>query len=303
MYFSLLNSTLPLFGLVLIGFLLGKFSIFEKLEANVLTKIVGVTVLPALGIKIFSNFNYEFFNFYLYFNYFFIQFLIYLSGFLVSKFYFLRSFSESIIIGMACGFSNHIFFVYPIAISEFPTKDLVPIETIIAFDFINVAMSILALDFANNKNLGKRRLFLKQLKNPALIGLFLGLIILISDLYIPFSINKLVNFICNLGVPCTLIAMGILLSFKTDITQIKLSFLIIILKMFVFPLLMFIIIYFSEIDFTVARTTIMVSSAPLASMPLIFAAIYKVKTDAVVRAGLFTYLIALLSVPFVGGII
>ena len=47
----------------------------------------------------------------------------------------------------------------------------------------------------------------------------------------------------------------------------------------------------------------MISSAPLASMPLIFAAIYKVKTDAVVRAGIFTYLIALLSVPLVGGII
>ena len=47
----------------------------------------------------------------------------------------------------------------------------------------------------------------------------------------------------------------------------------------------------------------MVSSAPLASMPLIFAAIYNVKTDAVVRAGIFTYLIALFSVPLVGGII
>ena len=69
MFFSLLNSTLPLFGLVLIGFLLGKFSIFEKLEANVLTKVVGLTVLPALGIKIFGNFNYDFFNFYLYFIY------------------------------------------------------------------------------------------------------------------------------------------------------------------------------------------------------------------------------------------
>ena len=100
MYLSLLNSTLPLFGLVLIGFLLGKFSIFEKLEANVLTKVVGLTVLPALGIKIFGNFTYEFFNFYLYFNYFLIQFLIYFSGFIVSKFYFLRSYSESIIIGM-----------------------------------------------------------------------------------------------------------------------------------------------------------------------------------------------------------
>jgi len=109
-------------------------------------------------------FYYEFFNFYLYFNYFLIQFLIYFSGFIVSKFYFLRSYSESIIIGMACGFSNHIFFVYPIAISEFPSKDLVPIETIIAFDFINVAVSILALDFANNNNLGKRRLLFETTK-------------------------------------------------------------------------------------------------------------------------------------------
>ena len=51
MFLNLFNSTLPLFGLVLIGFLLGKFSIFDKLEANVLTKVVGLTVLPALGIK------------------------------------------------------------------------------------------------------------------------------------------------------------------------------------------------------------------------------------------------------------
>ena len=127
MFFNLFNSTLPLFGLVLIGFLLGKLSIFNKLEANVLTKVVGLTVLPALGIKIYSNFNYEYLNINLYLNYFFIQSLIYLSGLIITKFYFLRNNSESIIIGMACGFSNHLFFVYPIAIFEFPPKDLVPI--------------------------------------------------------------------------------------------------------------------------------------------------------------------------------
>ena len=303
MFFNLFNSTLPLFGLVLIGFLLGKFSIFNKLEANVLTKVVGLTVLPALGIKIYSNFNYEYLNINLYLNYFFIQSLIYLSGLIIAKFYFLRNNSESIIIGMACGFSNHLFFVYPIAIFEFPPKDLVPIETIIAFDFITVAVSILALDYTNGNNPGINQLLIKQFKNPALIGLLLGVITLLSGLNIPKSLNIMVNFICNLGVPCTLLSMGILLSIKTDITQIKLSFLITTLKMFIFPSLMFVVIYFSEIDIIVARTTIMVSSAPLASMPLIFAAIYNVKTDAVVRAGIFTYLIALFSVPLVGGII
>ena len=96
--------------------------------------------------------------------------------------------------------------------------------------------------------------------------------------------------------------MGILLSYKTDTTQIQLSFLITFLKLFGFLIVLTIIIWLSDITFTDAKTTIMLSSAPIGVNALIFASIYNVKTDAVVRSGILTYIIALFLIPLVGSI-
>ena len=46
----------------------------------------------------------------------------------------------------------------------------------------------------------------------------------------------------------------------------------------------------------------MVAAAPIGAMGLVFASIYNVTTDAVVRSGIISYMLALLSIPFVGNI-
>ena len=226
MFYSLFFSTLPLFGLVLIGFISGKFDLLIKSDSKVFLKLIGLVIVPALGIKIIGNFRYEFINWNLYFYYFLTQSIIYFLGFSIAKIIFKRQFSESIIIGMTSSFSNHLFFVYPIALFEFGPKDIVPIETIISVDFITVGLSVCALELASHKKINFGQIFLSQLKNPALIGLFLGLTIFFFQLQLPLSFNRLVNFICDAGTPCALIAMGILLSYQTDKTQIKLSIVI-----------------------------------------------------------------------------
>ena len=130
----------------------------------------------------------------------------------------------------------------------------------------------------------------------------LGLIIYLSSANLPESTNRLVNFICASGVPLTLLAMGILLSYKTDTTQIQLSFLITFLKLFGFLIVLITIIWLSGISFIDAKTTLMLSATPIGAMGLVFASIYKVKTDAVVRSGILTYIIALFLIPLVGSI-
>ena len=114
--------------------------------------------------------------------------------------------------------------------------------------------------------------------------------------------NRLVNFICDAGTPCALIATGILLSYQTDKTQIKLSLVITLLKICIFPLILFVILYLKNYDLNISRTTMMVAAAPIGAMGLVFASIYNVTTDAVVRSGIITYILALLSIPIVGGI-
>ena len=302
MFYSLFFSTLPLFGLVFIGFISGKFDLLNKSDSKVFLKLVGLVIVPALGIKIIGNFRYEFINWNLYFYYFLTQSIIYFLGFSIAKIIFKRQFSESIIIGMTSSFSNHLFFVYPIALFEFGSEDIVPIETIISVDFIIVGLNVCALELASHKKINFGQIFLSQLKNPALIGLFLGLTIFFFQIHLPLSVNRLVNFICDAGTPCALISMGVLLSYHTDKTQINLSLVITLLKIFVFPLILFIILHLINYDLNISRTTMMVAAAPIGAMGLVFASIYNVTTDAVVRSGIISYILALLSIPFVGNI-
>ena len=302
MFYSLFLSTLPLFGLVFIGFISGKLNLLDKSDSKVFLKLVGLVIVPALGIKIIGNFKYEFVNWNLYSYYLLTQSIIYFLGFLIAKLIFKRHFSESIIIGMTSSFSNHLFFVYPIALFEFGAKNIVPIETIISVDFIIVGLSVCALELANHRKINFVGILLSQLKNPALIGLFLGLTIFFFQIKMPLSIDRLVNLICDAGTPSALIAMGILLSYRTDKTQIKLSIVITLLKIFIFPLILFIILYFINYDFNISRTTMMVAAAPIGAMGLVFASLYNVTTDAVVRSGIISYILALLSIPYVGSI-
>tara|TARA_B100001564_G_C20564648_1_gene635396 strand:+ start:118 stop:1029 length:912 start_codon:yes stop_codon:yes gene_type:complete len=302
MFTLLLLTTLPLFGLVFVGFALGKFSLFNNQDAKVFLKLIGILVVPTLGIKIIGEFNYQHIKWDLYFLYLVSQFLIYFTGFFIAKLIFKRSNAESLIIGMTSAFSNHLFFVYPIALFEFATKDIVPIETIISADFITVGLSVCALDVATQKNIKIKSILFKQFKNPALIGLLLGLIVFLLKIDLPLSLDRLVDFICDTGTPCALIAMGILLSYKTNRDQIKLSLIITFLKVLLFPILLFSFIFLFEYDLNISKTTMMVAAAPIGAMGLIFASIYNVKTDAVVRAGIFTYILSLIGIPIVGSI-
>ena len=84
MFLNLFFSTLPLFGLVFIGYFLGKFSLFNDTEAKVFSKLVALIVVPAFGIKIIGNFNYEFINWKLYFSYLLAQGIIYFIAFILA---------------------------------------------------------------------------------------------------------------------------------------------------------------------------------------------------------------------------
>ncbi len=62
--------------------------------------------------------------------------------------------------------------MYPLALFEFTTKDIVPIETIISADFITVGLSVFALDIATQKDIKMKSVLFKQFKNPALMAYY-----------------------------------------------------------------------------------------------------------------------------------
>ena len=54
---------------------------------------------------------------------------------------------------MAASFSNHILFVYPIALTEYDNNLLTPIVSIISFDVIFLVFNIIILDLITIKKI------------------------------------------------------------------------------------------------------------------------------------------------------
>ena len=122
MFLNLFFSTLPLFALVFIGYSLGKFSLFNNTEAKVFSKLVAIVVVPAFGIKIIGNFNYEFINWKLYFSYLLAQGIIYFIGFIIAKKVFNRE-NEFRYIGEELGYTQGVGLSYQVDFQTF--RDLI----------------------------------------------------------------------------------------------------------------------------------------------------------------------------------
>ncbi len=294
----LINSFAPVAILILIGYISAKKSIFSKENSIAIIKYVGVVAVPALTLKIILSISISNVNWTLIFSYVFSELIIYLTAILIGKYIFNLKWNEAILIGMASSFANHLLFVYPIALNEYEADLIHPIVAIIGFDVIFLVINLIILDLVKFKNLKLKNIFIKQFSNLPLLALILGLTIIFLDIEIPTSIDRVLDFIANSAAPCALFAAGIILSQKLEKTEIKISNLIILLKIILHPVLLILIIWnLDNIDFSLAETTIMVASAPVGLMALIFSTQYGLNPNAITRALMITTLFSILTVP------
>ena len=294
----LINSFAPVAILILIGYISAKKSIFSKENSIAIIKYVGVVAVPALTLKIILSISISNVNWTLIFSYVFSELIIYVTALLIGKYIFNLKWNEAILIGMASSFANHLLFVYPIALNEYEADLINPIVAIIGFDVIFLVINLIILDLIKFQNLNLKNICIKQFSNLPLLALILGLAIILLDIEIPVSIERALEFIANSAASCALFAAGIILSQKLEKTEIKISNIIILFKIILHPILLIFIIWsLDNIDFSLAETTIMVASAPVGLMALIFSTQYGVNPNAITRALMITTLFSIVTVP------
>tara|TARA_B100000963_G_scaffold352915_1_gene366813 strand:+ start:19 stop:933 length:915 start_codon:yes stop_codon:yes gene_type:complete len=294
----LINSFAPVAILILIGYISAKKSIFSIEDSIAIIKYVGVVAVPVLTLKVILSINVSNVNWILFFSYVISELIVYTTTIFIAKYIFNLKWNEAILIGMASSFANHILFVHPIALNEYSADLINPIVTIIGFDVVFLVVNLIILDLIKFKSLKLKNVFIKQFSNLPLLALILGFIIISLKIEIPVSVDRALEFIANSAAPCALFAAGIILSQKIEKTQIKTSNLIILFKIICHPiLLIFIILNLDNIDFSLAETTIMVASAPVGLMALVFSTQYGVNPNAITRALMITTLFSIITVP------
>ena len=228
------------------------------------------------------------------------ELVIYLTAIFIAKYFFNLKWNDTILIGMASSFANHLLFVYPIALNEYEPELIDPIKAIIGFDVIFLVINLIILEFIKFKNLDLKKIILKQFSNLPLLALLTGLLFVFLDLNLHTSVKRALEFISGSAAPCALFAAGIILSQKIEQTELKVSNLIIGFKIFLHPLVAILIIWnLNEIEFSVSETTIMVAAAPVGLMALVFSTQYNVNPNAITRALLISTLFSIISIPLV----
>ncbi len=296
----LINSFLPVALLILLGYFFAKKSIFRYEDALSIIKYIGVIAVPALTLKMTISISFSNVNWLLITSYIVSELIIYLAAIFIAKYYFNLKWNQSILIGMASSFANHLLFIYPIALNEYGPELIDPIIAIIGFDVVFLVVNLIILDFIKFKNLKLSHIIFKQLSNLPLLAVLTGLLIIFIDFNLPISIERALNFISGSAAPCALFAAGIILSQKIEKTELKISNIIIGFKILLHPLIaIFVMWYLNEIEFSISKTAIMVAAAPVGLMALVFSTQYDVNPNAITRALLISTLLSIISIPLV----
>ena len=294
----LIDAVFPVAFIFGVGYLSGIFKLFDKQQALTILKFVGLFGVPAISASVLITSDVTAMDFDLSLSYLVVEIFVYLSGAFIARLVFRAGVAESLIIGIACSFSNHVLFIYPISQFLFDNVQLQPIKTIIATDVIMLTLSITVLDIVTSTCRKFRTVVMKQVKNPALIGLVSGFILLYLPTGVPLSLERTSFFVAQAAAPTALFVSGILLSQKSNARNLKLASVITFHKLALHPIAALLFIVWGRgYEFDVAQTTMLVTIAPVGLMALTFAPRYNVDTGGIVHSMLWTMFLSICLIP------
>lgn len=294
----LLDAVLPIFSVAALGYAAGRIGLFDNAMASAINRFVFYLSLPALCFKLIHRAPFEHFNWLLLNGYFLSELLVYGIGFLFARFFFKCGWRESILLGLAAAFSNHVLFVLPIALTLFgdsvtlPIVAIITVDSLIIFGFTLLLMDVLTLDKPSVTGI-----VVKLAKNPPVVGLASGLVLGLMNIELTKGIDTFLDFVSATAAPCSLFALGIVLSKTEGDTRTALPLAISVLKVVVHPLLALAIIVLGfQITPDTARPALMVAAGPCGAMAFVMALNYNVKIDAIARSIFFAMIASVVMV-------
>ena len=224
--------------------------------------------------------------------------LLYVVTALIGVWLFRLDFKNALLVGIAASFSNHVMYAYPIAQFAFPAEMTLPVRSIIAFDIIIFALSIVLLDVNAGAARGIGSALVRQLRNPLLLALIFGLAVNLAPVTPPLALVRGAGFIADTAAPCGLFAAGVLLAAPFDRSHMRLAGFITGMKMLVHPLLAaWLILLWGGYALEAARTSLLVAVSPVGIMALTFANRYGGETDSIALSILWSFVLSVLAIP------
>ena len=243
--FTIFLGLTPFIFITLLGFLFGRFKIFDLSHAKILNLFLYYVAVPALIIKFVAQSEIGQIDLKQIISYFLMQSACGIFTFLLTSKYFKRPIPESIIWALTVALSNHVTLLLPITQIYFSEDVVTQVASIILIDGV-ILLSLIAffLELATKRNV-QLIVFIKNIiLNPMILSILIGVFLFVFSFKIDDTpVEYILSTLALCVSPVGLFAIGIILSFHTNNVINKLTASISILKLLISPLVLLLIGY------------------------------------------------------------
>jgi len=239
---SVLEITLPVFGIGLLGYLATRLDWFSAQAGEGLARFVFDFAIPALLLRTFANANLpDDMPLDLIGSYYLPVAGFYLLGMVIARQFFGRPFSGQVITGFSFSYGNAVLLGLPLVLLILGDKGSLPYFILISMHALSLfTVTTVLLESSRHRDASPLsmiyKVFLSLLKNPILLGIVGG--ITLNQLGLPLTgvLDTTAGYLQNAVAACSLFALGASMTKYRIAGQLSQSITVVLAKNIAFPL-------------------------------------------------------------------
>lgn len=294
----LTHDILPVFSMLALGFLLGRFGKVSRAEATAINRVAFLVLQPALIFPLINRLTWSAFRFDAIAIYAGCQTVLFVIAFLVARRVLRRDLAEAWLLAMATIFVNTLLYVWPISFLIYGEAAALPISGIVAWDAaVSFAFFIVSADLIANRTASPAQSLRRVASNPVLIAIVIGLLTNALDVPMPEPLLTAMHFAGGGASPLTLFALGVILSghrIAPSATAVTIAG----LKLVAFPALVWAALHLGQRPSAWNSLLVLTSAGPSGAMAFALAVLHGVRTDQIAPVIVWTSALSLISLAW-----
>ena len=284
MYGPVVEIILPIFGLLMVGYVTASVGWFDQVAIRGLTRFVFDFAVPMLLLRTISTANlpdvipWDYLA-----SYYLGTFIILLSGLGITRLLWQRTFSQQVINAFSSSFSNTVLLGIPIILLTFGDRAVLPLFIIIGtHGIIMVPLFTIMLEMGKSGRAPIKTVIVRTsyglFTNPLIIGLLSGLACNLFEITLWKPLDEMAKLLENSVTSCALFALGATLaSFRKNIPWQEVP-MIVILKTILHPVVVWGLatLVFRVKEVIWIQVLVLLAAQPTGVNPFLFASRYNV---------------------------
>lgn len=262
-------TTLPLFVLILLGYIAVRAGRWQKTVTDSVTKFTFYIAFPIMLFQIMSHFSeHSEIDANLLLVFFDGSFIVFALGCFIAVKFFKLNGSQSTMFAMGGIYTNTVFVGIPIIKMLLGEKAIPIVAIIVIFNALILwTLATVSIEFVQMGKLSTKgfiKAFKNVAKNPIIIGIFAGIVVNYVHIPLPFFINQATKMVSDMTAPLSLIVLGMGLAEYKIRDDLPITIAICVLKLFILPIVTYILAIIVGLPLLELQVIVLLSSVSIA---------------------------------------